>query len=125
MAGLVPAIHAFSSPSPHPEESRSDRHEGRGRLQRSLDDPSRTPAPQDEVSGAKNGVRITGIRPVHKASDDVRRELPLSKSLGSALIPRHIEHLMSTPLVFDRALVRRRLQRAMREGYADFLLVRA
>jgi SAM-dependent methyltransferase len=32
---------------------------------------------------------------------------------------------MNTPLVFDRALVRHRLQRAMREGYADFLLVRA
>ncbi|MDF2687814.1 MAG: SAM-dependent methyltransferase [Microvirga sp.] len=32
---------------------------------------------------------------------------------------------MSTPLVFDRALVRHRLSRAMREGYADFLLVRA
>ncbi|MGO4388008.1 methyltransferase domain-containing protein [Microvirga sp. 2YAF29] len=31
---------------------------------------------------------------------------------------------MSTPLVFDRALVRRRLSRAMKEGYADFLLVR-
>lgn len=31
---------------------------------------------------------------------------------------------MSTPLVFDRALVRHRLQRAIREGYADFLLAR-
>ena len=31
---------------------------------------------------------------------------------------------MSSPIVFDRALVRRRLQRAMRDGYADFLLVR-
>jgi SAM-dependent methyltransferase len=31
---------------------------------------------------------------------------------------------MSSPVVFDRALVRRRLQRAMREGYADFLLLR-
>jgi SAM-dependent methyltransferase len=32
---------------------------------------------------------------------------------------------MNTPLVFDRALVRRRLSRALRLGYADFLLVRA
>jgi SAM-dependent methyltransferase len=32
---------------------------------------------------------------------------------------------MSTPLVFDRSLVRRRLQRARRQGYADFLLLRA
>jgi SAM-dependent methyltransferase len=32
---------------------------------------------------------------------------------------------MSAPLVFDRALVRRRLQRAVRGGYADFLLRRA
>jgi SAM-dependent methyltransferase len=32
---------------------------------------------------------------------------------------------MSAPLVFDRALVRRRLERAMRAGYADFLLRRA
>jgi SAM-dependent methyltransferase len=32
---------------------------------------------------------------------------------------------MSAPLVFDRPLVRRRLQRALREGYADFLLARA
>ncbi|MBL0406065.1 methyltransferase domain-containing protein [Microvirga aerilata] len=32
---------------------------------------------------------------------------------------------MSTPLVFDRPLVRRRLSRALRQGYADFLLVRA
>ncbi|MBD2747620.1 methyltransferase domain-containing protein [Microvirga sp. BT688] len=32
---------------------------------------------------------------------------------------------MSTPLVFDRPLVRRRLARAVRQGYADFLLVRA
>jgi SAM-dependent methyltransferase len=32
---------------------------------------------------------------------------------------------MSAPLVFDRALVRRRLARAMRRGYADFLLRRA
>jgi SAM-dependent methyltransferase len=31
---------------------------------------------------------------------------------------------MSTPLVFDRPLVRRRLARAVRQGYADFLLVR-
>ncbi|MBF9232749.1 methyltransferase domain-containing protein [Microvirga alba] len=31
---------------------------------------------------------------------------------------------MSTPLVFDRPLVRRRLQRALRSGYADFLLMR-
>jgi SAM-dependent methyltransferase len=32
---------------------------------------------------------------------------------------------MSTPLVFDRSLVRRRLSRARRTGYADFLLARA
>jgi SAM-dependent methyltransferase len=32
---------------------------------------------------------------------------------------------MSTPLVFDRPLVRRRLSRALRQGYADFLLARA
>jgi SAM-dependent methyltransferase len=32
---------------------------------------------------------------------------------------------MSTPLVFDRSLVRRRLSRAVGQGYADFLLVRA
>lgn len=32
---------------------------------------------------------------------------------------------MSTPLVFDRPLVRRRLLRALNQGYADFLLVRA
>ncbi|WP_262298855.1 methyltransferase domain-containing protein [Microvirga sesbaniae] len=32
---------------------------------------------------------------------------------------------MSTPLVFDRSLVRRRLARALRQGYVDFLLVRA
>ncbi|MBM1173980.1 methyltransferase domain-containing protein [Microvirga arabica] len=32
---------------------------------------------------------------------------------------------MSTPLVFDRSLVRRRLSRALHQGYADFLLVRA
>jgi len=32
---------------------------------------------------------------------------------------------MSTPLVFDRPLVRRRLLRALKQGYADFLLVRA
>jgi SAM-dependent methyltransferase len=32
---------------------------------------------------------------------------------------------MSTPLVFDRPLVRRRLARALKHGYADFLLVRA
>jgi SAM-dependent methyltransferase len=31
---------------------------------------------------------------------------------------------MSSPVVFDRVLVRRRLQRALREGYADFLLQR-
>jgi SAM-dependent methyltransferase len=31
---------------------------------------------------------------------------------------------MSTPVVFDRPLVRRRLERALREGYADFLLAR-
>jgi SAM-dependent methyltransferase len=31
---------------------------------------------------------------------------------------------MSTPLVFDRPLVRRRLARAVHQGYADFLLVR-
>jgi SAM-dependent methyltransferase len=31
---------------------------------------------------------------------------------------------MSTPLVFDRPLVRRRLSRALHQGYADFLLVR-
>jgi SAM-dependent methyltransferase len=31
---------------------------------------------------------------------------------------------MSTPLVFDRPLVRRRLARALKQGYADFLLVR-
>src|SRR5690349_6722721 len=32
---------------------------------------------------------------------------------------------MTTPLVFDRPLVRRRLTRALDQGYADFLLVRA
>jgi SAM-dependent methyltransferase len=32
---------------------------------------------------------------------------------------------MSAPHVFDRPLVRRRLLRALREGYADFLLARA
>jgi SAM-dependent methyltransferase len=32
---------------------------------------------------------------------------------------------MSAPLVFDRTLVRRRLQRALSGGYADFLLQRA
>ncbi len=32
---------------------------------------------------------------------------------------------MNTPLVFDRPLVRRRLARALSQGYADFLLVRA
>ena len=32
---------------------------------------------------------------------------------------------MSAPLVFDRALVRRRLARALQGGYADFLLARA
>lgn len=32
---------------------------------------------------------------------------------------------MSSPVVFDRSLVRRRLQRAVQAGYADFLLVRA
>jgi SAM-dependent methyltransferase len=32
---------------------------------------------------------------------------------------------MSTPLVFDRSLVRRRLSRALNQGYADFLLARA
>jgi len=32
---------------------------------------------------------------------------------------------MSTPDVFDRSLVRRRLSRALKAGYADFLLVRA
>ena len=32
---------------------------------------------------------------------------------------------MSAPLVFDRALVRRRLARALHNGYADFLLARA
>ncbi|MBZ6077668.1 methyltransferase domain-containing protein [Microvirga puerhi] len=31
---------------------------------------------------------------------------------------------MKAPLVFDRSLVRRRLERAMRTGYADFLLAR-
>ena len=31
---------------------------------------------------------------------------------------------MSTPLVFDRSLVRRRLSRALKQGYADFLLAR-
>jgi SAM-dependent methyltransferase len=36
----------------------------------------------------------------------------------------HIED-MSAPLVFDRLLVRRRLMRALRGGYADFLLRRA
>jgi len=38
---------------------------------------------------------------------------------------RHIERLMSTPLVFDRSLVRRRLARALAQGYAGFLLDRA
>lgn len=32
---------------------------------------------------------------------------------------------MSAPLVFDRPFVRRRLQRAIKQGYADFLLARA
>lgn len=32
---------------------------------------------------------------------------------------------MAAPLVFDRPLVRRRLERALRSGYADFLLSRA
>lgn len=32
---------------------------------------------------------------------------------------------MSTPLVFDRPLVRRRLSRALKQGYVDFLLQRA
>ncbi|MBA1154864.1 methyltransferase domain-containing protein [Microvirga mediterraneensis] len=32
---------------------------------------------------------------------------------------------MTTPLVFDRPLVRRRLARALDQGYADFLLARA
>lgn len=32
---------------------------------------------------------------------------------------------MNTPLVFDRSLVRRRLARALSQGYADFLLIRA
>ncbi|WP_210493571.1 methyltransferase domain-containing protein [Microvirga antarctica] len=32
---------------------------------------------------------------------------------------------MTSPVVFDRSLVRRRLARALRAGYADFLLVRA
>ena len=32
---------------------------------------------------------------------------------------------MTAPLVFDRSLVRRRLARALRSGYADFLLERA
>jgi SAM-dependent methyltransferase len=32
---------------------------------------------------------------------------------------------MSAPVVFDRPLVRRRLARALRQGYADFLLARA
>jgi SAM-dependent methyltransferase len=33
--------------------------------------------------------------------------------------------MSAAPLVFDRALVRRRLARAVRDGYADFLLARA
>jgi hypothetical protein len=32
---------------------------------------------------------------------------------------------MSAPFVFDRPLVRRRLARALKSGYADFLLRRA
>jgi SAM-dependent methyltransferase len=32
---------------------------------------------------------------------------------------------MTAPVVFDRSLVRRRLARALRQGYADFLLARA
>ncbi|WP_112662377.1 methyltransferase domain-containing protein [Microvirga flavescens] len=32
---------------------------------------------------------------------------------------------MTAPLVFDRSLARQRLQRALRQGYADFLLARA
>jgi SAM-dependent methyltransferase len=47
------------------------------------------------------------------------------KTLGSGIGKRHIQRLMSTPLVFDRPLVRRRLSRALQHGYADFLLVRA
>src|SRR5918995_3464382 len=46
------------------------------------------------------------------------------KTLGPSRGTRHIQRLMSTPLVFDRPLVRRRLQRALHHGYADFLLVR-
>ena len=45
--------------------------------------------------------------------------------LGPVAISRHIERLMSTPLVFDRPLVRRRLSRALAQGYAGFLLDRA
>jgi SAM-dependent methyltransferase len=48
----------------------------------------------------------------------------VQKALGSWPIPRHIERLMSTPVVFDRPLVRRRLARALKAGYADFLLAR-
>jgi SAM-dependent methyltransferase len=33
--------------------------------------------------------------------------------------------LMSAPLVFDRSLLRRRMARSMREGFADFLVARA
>src|SRR3954463_11377853 len=33
--------------------------------------------------------------------------------------------LMSAPYVFDRPLMRRRFERALREGYADFLVERA
>src|SRR5215212_9750191 len=36
-----------------------------------------------------------------------------------------MEPFMSAPLVFDRPLVRRRLARALKAGYADFLLARA
>ena len=45
-------------------------------------------------------------------------------ALGVAAFSRHIGRLMSTPVVFDRPLVRRRLERALRDGYADFLLAR-
>src|SRR3712207_1576432 len=47
------------------------------------------------------------------------------KTLGPSHGTRHIQRLMSTPLVFDRPLVRRRLARALSQGYADFLLARA
>jgi SAM-dependent methyltransferase len=61
-----------------------------------------------------------------RLSRDAGSEDPLvpRTALGVAAFSRHIGRLMSTPVVFDRPLVRRRLERALRDGYADFLLAR-